>query len=327
MRTAIEIQREMQSELSQLEAHRAVEYAKYSKGGKLSLFLILVFVGIGAMLIAMTTLLWVGIGIIVVGAIGVAIYYWFKVYSIYRDYYAKFKDTIVSKVVKMMVPEGNMLYIANSMIPPSLYHESQIYLTDDDRYHGEDYIGGVIGQTHVMLSELHTEYKTESRSNNGTTTTHWHTIFKGIFIVADCHKHFNGKTHVLPDQSESFFGKLLGKTFQKWNFSRDDLVYLENPDFEKQFVVYSNDQQEARYLITPKMMERMMELKARFNSEVAFSFVNTKMFVAIPTDKNSFEPKFSKPIDSEAFNKLYEEVRICLEVVDVLDLNTRIWGK
>ena len=36
---------------------------------------------------------------------------------------------------------------------------------------------------------------------------------------------------------------------------------LENPDFEKTFDVYSTDQIEARYLLSPSMMERLLALE------------------------------------------------------------------
>ncbi len=58
---------------------------------------------------------------------------------------------------------------------------------------------------------------------------------------------------MLPDFAEKLLGKF-GQKFQK-SFTHGKLVKLENPEFEKEFVVYSSGQQEARYILTPVMME------------------------------------------------------------------------
>ncbi len=53
----------------------------------------------------------------------------------------------------------------------------------------------MIGYTAVEFSQVHAQYKTESSrtDSDGHTETdeHWHTIFKGIFFIADFNKHFN----------------------------------------------------------------------------------------------------------------------------------------
>mgnify|MGYP003623929001 len=50
---------------------------------------------------------------------------------------------------------------------------------------------------------------------------------------------------------------------------------MENPDFEKQFAVYSTDVVEARYLIRPKFQERLLLLCEHFqDAEICASFVS-----------------------------------------------------
>ena len=93
---------------------------------------------------------------------------------------------------------------------------------------------------------------------------------KNSYGYQDFNKHFNVKTYVLTDTAEKMFG-FLGKKLQSMNSSRDDLVYLENPDFEKQFVVYSSDQIEARYILSPSGSVPKPEAASaeQFNPDVA----------------------------------------------------------
>lgn len=60
---------------------------------------------------------------------------------------------------------------------------------------------------------------------------------------------------------------------------------MESPDFEKVFDVFSTNQIEARYLITPSMMERMLKLDSNFKKGITISFRNSTILVAIPDSK------------------------------------------
>ncbi len=146
-------------------------------------------------------------------------------------------------------------------------------------------------------------------------------------MIADFHKNFHGHTIVLPDTAEKIFG-FLGKKMQSWNFTRDEVVHVENAEFEKEFVVYSNDQVEARYILSISMLQRILDLKKKYNTNIYLSFINSKVFVAIQHNNNLFEPAFKESItNTDYIRKFYTELASCLSIVDDLSLNTRIWSK
>ena len=70
-----------------------------------------------------------------------------------------------------------------------------------------------------------------------------------------------------------------------------DKVNLEDPMFSKKFDVYSSDQIEARFWVTPAFMERFQNLTTAFGTKKAkCSFYDgDKIMFAISTDKNLFE--------------------------------------
>ena len=103
---------------------------------------------------------------------------------------------------------------------------------------------------------------------------------------------------------------------------------MENAEFEKEFVVYSNDQVEARYILSTSMVQRILDLRKNYNTKVYLSFINSKVFLAFENSGNLFEPKFKQSItDSDYIRVFYKELRDCLSIVDDLNLNTRIWSK
>lgn len=253
------------------------------------------------------------------------------VYAITRGisgskYKTEFKQKVLPVIIKSINP--GLAYSADNYIARHEFVGSKIFQNRIDRYKGEDHFIGMVGQTHVEFSELHAEEKHTSTDSKGRTQTRWVTIFKGLFMIADFHKDFKGHTIVLPDTAEKFFGGWLGKKLQSWNISRDDLINLEDPEFEKEFVVYGDDQVEARYILSTSMMRRILELQQKFNCGIYLSFLNSKVYIAIYSGKNMLEPKFSQSLlEQDALKRFYDEINICLDIVEQLNLNTRIWSK
>ncbi|GAB4190732.1 MAG: DUF3137 domain-containing protein [Calditrichia bacterium] len=246
-----------------------------------------------------------------------------KPLSLYKE---KFKNNIVSVIVKSL--NENLNYSPYGGITQQEFKRSRLFLTKPDRYKSEDFVEGVIDKTKIKFSEVHAEYKTEHRDSKGNKRTEWHDIFKGIFFIADFNKPFKTKTIVLPDTAEKMFGSYLGSLFQKANISRkEELVKLENPVFEKEFVVYGDDQIESRYILTPDLMEKILELKTSFRKELHISFISNNVHIAIPY-KDLFEPSYYKSIiDKSTILEYYQVLSRLINIVELLNLNTRIWGK
>ncbi len=115
---------------------------------------------------------------------------------------------------------------------------------------------------------------------------------------------------------------------QKMNFARGQLIKLEDPEFEKLFAVYGDDQVTARYLLTPGLMQKMTEYRLRTGKNVYFSFADSKLFIAVSYTKNLFEPKlFGALVDFNLIKEYYSDLELAAGVVEEFDLNTRIWSK
>ena len=314
----------LRAELSTLEAQRADLHRQAMNGWMFVGAALLVGGGMAAAGLSQGE---AGFGIVVgiatLAAMGLVGY--FQISKPHTQYVGAFKDQFIRPIAQS-VGEG-FSYSPAGMITEEVYSSSQLYTRSADRYNGEDLLEGMIGRTNVRMSELHTEYKTTSTDNKGHTQTHWHTIFKGLFIEADFHKHFQGRTFVRPDFAERTFG-FLGRSLQKMTFGEEQLVQLEDKDFEKAFVVHGTDQVEARYILSTSMMRRMLDLKRKFGADIAFSFVDSSMFIALSISENLFEPKFGASVLDEAYLRhYYDQIQSCLGIVEDLGLNTRIWGK
>jgi hypothetical protein len=314
------ILREIEAERSQ-QVHRFAQITLWSVviGGLLSLALAMFRIGAWAFAP-------LGIALLIIGAVYA---------SKATEWRNTFKYRVMARLVKLFHPSLN--YYPHRAIAEQEYHLSMLFHNspDPDRYRGEDYIEGVIDKTDIRLSELHTEYRQVTYDSKGRRREHWVTIFRGLFISADFHKHFHGVTLVLPDTEQSWlggFGQWLQSISAKLGNQPGELVKMEDPEFERLFKVFSTDQVEARYILTPNMIRRIVDFRNRTKSQVRLSFIASRVFVAISTYHNYFEPPSlfapaDKLLDPSTLAQYFEELKFALAVVDELNLNTRIWTK
>jgi Protein of unknown function (DUF3137) len=145
-----------------------------------------------------------------------------------------------------------------------------------------------------------------------------------VLLVADFNKRFQGTTVVLPDVAE----RLLGRFGQALQSLGGDLVRLEDPDFERAFVVRSSDQVEARYILSPALMQRILAFTAKAQCRPSLSFCQSRLFLALPERRDLFEPPlFRSPLARDLVGTYLADLQLSVGVVEDLNLNTRIWSK
>jgi hypothetical protein len=237
-----------------------------------------------------------------------------------RGYRKEFKSHVIEKIIKFINP--GLGYNYKNFIPQSTFELSQIFKTKPNIYKGDDYVCGRIGDTKIEFSELNALHESGSGKNKTVVT-----VFKGLFFMADFNKNFTSQTLVLPDVAEKTFG-FIGQKLQAMNFSRGQLVKLDNPEFEKKFVVYSNNQIDARYILSLSLMERIVDFKKKTGKDISLSFIGSMIFVTIPYSQNLFEPRiFRTLLDFEVVREYFSNLQLAIGIVEDLNLNTRIWSK
>ena len=255
-------------------------------------------------------------------------FYYFYVSKKSRQLATDFNQKVVPIIIEEFFPDSK--YYPDHHVSMTEYWNSNLFRNGVDRYDGNRMFEGTFGKTDIQFSHLHTEYKTESRGKNGSTNTAWHTIFRGIFMIANSNKAFNGQTYVLPDTAERLFG-FIGKWFQEklGSRGRGELVYMESPDFEKKFVVYSTDPVEARYLLTPNMQHYFVQLSDHIGGEdIHASFIDGRLYLALSGHFELFSFWMRKSLlDPETMRHYCQNLCDILSIIEILDLNTRIWGK
>ena len=105
-------------------------------------------------------------------------------------------------------------------------------------------------------------------------------------------------------------------------------IILEDPKFNKRFNVYSSDEVEARYLVTPLFMELLDNLKTAFgNKKLKCSFFDDNLMIAISTNKDIFEiGDLFTPCDNPKFIlQFYRELSSIYKMIEYFKLNEKIF--
>jgi hypothetical protein len=251
-----------------------------------------------------------------------------------RGYRERYKEEVVRRVVHSLNPD--LSYSPYGSISRAEFETADFFRQDIDRFSGEDLVEGRIGETAIRFSEVHAEDKRQ-RGSGKNRRTEWVTVFRGLFVVADFPKRFSGRTVVLPDTAQRMLGGV-GQTLQSLNFTRGQLIKLEDPEFERLFVVYADDQIEARYLLSTSLMQRIVDLRSRLGHELYLSFANDRLHLAIPSNRDRLEPipllqmlSYGRaPATEEAvlarIGEYVTDLTTTLGIVEELNLNRRIWS-
>lgn len=188
-----------------------------------------------------------------------------------------------------------------------------------DQSRAEDQISGEYRGVAINLCELTLQQTIEDKDRSSTQV-----VFQGMILTYRFPKPFTGETRVVPNR-----GGLFGWASRSGYRPRHpgDRVYLEDPVFEEHFNVYATDQVEARYLLTPRFMERLMDLSRHFSesSTQSLAFTENDLLICLRSGKDRFEggSLLQQVSHRERVQELLGELEQVLGIVDVLDLTNQ----
>jgi hypothetical protein len=242
-------------------------------------------------------------------------------YSVYehRKLTKEYKNIVVRRVIGAL-GEG-LSYTPESRFTKQDFLDMDLFEKRCEQWNAEDEICGRKNVVSYSILEAKAT-RTEGSGKNRRTVT----IFKGLIVRLDFNKNFRGHTVVVPDAESKILGGLFGESESR---RKKDIARLENVEFEKVFSVYCTDQQECRYILTPKFMELIMQAQVTLGVHLRLSFHDNSVFLTVPQSADRFEVSlFGSRVSPESIvGDLAEVVRLAERMVDTLELETRIWSR
>jgi hypothetical protein len=152
-----------------------------------------------------------------------------------------------------------------------------------DREDFEDEWTGTIGDSPFRLFEAHLQEWRGSGKNRRLET-----VFRGVIMSVGFTRRFHGSTLV---EREGYHMTLFGlRDTLTIDGQQLERVKMVDPRFEDAFTIWSTDQVEARYLVHPEYVERLISIEQRFDGQkIRALFHGGSLVIALETNETLFE--------------------------------------
>lgn len=172
----------------------------------------------------------------------------------------------------------------------------------------------------IPISITEIESVISTTKTNDVTQKKWQ---YNIFIVAELNKAFSGKTIITQDHG------LIGNQIISFVFKSLSRASMEDPEFEKNYEVYTSDQVEARYLCTSSFLERFNALNAIANARVYAYFYQKKLFLQLIMNNKPFYLLPDLDIEQPQYfinvtNRVIKETRTMLKIIEKIKINSAL---
>ena len=269
--------------------------------------------------------------IIFIGGAGIFLLLWHILKSIKNPWTKNakdilFKNIVIKRIVEYISPDLNFSPEKQKVTGPE-FLGSEIfkhYIFYPIGYYAEDFVEGKTGNTNIRFYEINGRDMVFPPSKKPNTKIYDGRVekipFYGMFGMVDFNKTFNGHTLVLPE-------KRIGR-LQWITASGRKPVKMDNPEFEKIFSVFGTDQIGARYVLSTSLKQRIVDYNKKVGRPINLSFSDNKLYIAIKHIKNKFEFSLKKSVyDFNRVKEFYKDLKIIIDIIEDLNLNTRIWLK
>ena len=226
-----------------------------------------------------------------------------KEMPIYKN---SFKENVISKIVPLV--NSNLLYFNGNDIAINIepeYRASGFDGYDYNSFKIDDYIQGNI-EDDLILRMADVIVKNIIQTKNGESSED---IFNGIFVMVN-----SGDT----DDKEKDNNKIVTIYSNVYSINPDTKVEVESEEFNKYFLVSTNDKIYALQILTADVINILLTYKKVYDLDFEIKIRGARTYIRFHID-NMFEPKIFK----EALNK--DDIYIYYNVLKfIIDFNKEL---
>ncbi len=206
-------------------------------------------------------------------------------------------------------------YLPCGCISPSTLRGSDFGIGTFDDASGTDYVRGTYNGLAVEMCDIHLTSRETRTDEEGRTEEYDAPVFDGFWLICDFAKELAADIRLW---ERGALGKLVGGSG----------IQTENEQFNKHFCIMSSSEVEAFYILTPHMMEYILEMDRKAGGETHIRFERGgRVHIAIRRKHDSFEMgKYVR--DATLLRRQFvEEIRYITDLIDELRLVDTIYRK
>lgn len=247
-----------------------------------------------------TEIIWIFYGIIAVLFITFGVFVCKLFYKTQKPLYNIFdyKRYILDNTISELIPIDNVIYEAAEGVPSDVVMDTKLF----DRCYlvkNENFFSGIHNGIYFAYADI------EITDDNEETIG----FFDGCMISLKCPNDFNGIV-TITDRQYEFPAKRKNKKLTP--------IMTNNSFIDSSFMVKTDDENLARWLLVPEVIRLLMYLKQISSGSVLVSFKDGYMYIFINDNATFFDVDTKNPDISRDINNCRSSIEYICNIIDQL---------
>ena len=247
---------------------------------------------------------------------GIAVIFIFLSIKRFKRFAQMYKDIVVTKAAEGLFDK--------------YYYEPEVGFSQDEirqtgimsmgnRYKSEDMVRGTYKGVPFRRADMYIAQHTSNGKSSHTTV-----YIQGTWICFDYNKSFNSDLQIL-SKDFSFSNKKSSRLFNRSTERRHEFK-TESEEFNGLFTCTCQNETEAFYLLTPRLMQMLILLKTEIGNAFMLGFIDNNLHFVISSHKNHMEPSLFGDCNLEVeVEQVRKELMIIRNVIDSLAMDRRLF--
>ena len=295
---------DMEEKLKSIEARRVKLYEIYKKETKFGLISFgLLALSIVIFILAEQVILLVLVALFLVTAL---------VFVAKASVHAsKFKEIIKTELITAMLEDQfeKVAYSHQQSIPIQTINATKM-IKSPDRFSGEDYIRGTYKDVSFEVSDIDLKERVETTDSKGNRHVSYQTYFKGRWYIFKFGRKFDGTIKIAEGG--------------RWQMNTKGLTKMdtESIEFNKKFSMFASSQEYGFYQITPRMLEKFMELEKLHRGSILYYFNEDELHIGVNDRRDYLELPLKKAVNQQALIDFKADIELIPAIINELKLDS-----
>lgn len=224
-----------------------------------------------------------------------------------KSFKTKAKEFILPALIKEEYGDS-AVYISGGCVDLNKVYKAGVY-QQADRYFCGDFIKASYNDIPFEMSELKLQERHVTTDSKGNRRVTYETYFSGRVIIIDFKKDMDLNLKIVEGHPRGFHKSGLEK------------FETELIDFNKKFDTYVNDKEKAFYILTPKMLQKLLEMETKFRGTIQYVINSDVMLVFINDNKDSLEININKEMNNEQIELIRSDLILPCAVINEFGLD------
>ena len=253
---------------------------------------------------------------ILLGGLVIAGIFWWRFYRRLKAYKESYKGYVVHKAAEGM-------FDRYEYYPQHGFQSEEIRATGimamGNRYNSEDMIEGVYKGVDFRRADMYIAQHVQSGKSSYTIE-----YLRGEWLTFTYNKNFVSDLQIRT-KGFRYANTKTSRLFTSADVRRHEFE-TESTEFNKAFECTCQDDTEAFYLLTPRVMEMLLLLRDEFRCDFMVGFVHNRLHFAINSGKNNMEPPVFRSTSFEyEMEMVRRELKIITNIVDSLAIDRKLF--